>query len=442
MSASTEHLLNNIRQLQKNLPAPDQPWLNTFREAGLSRFAEAGLPTRKTEAWKYTNVKPLAENNYWQNAPATSEADTYTAKSYLFEGTSNPRLVFVNGRYTQTLSNIPVLENGVIIEPLENALKNRPGLVREHLGKAVSEAHPFAAINAGLIANGLFVFIPPSVVLNEPIHVLLLNTEQTTRFSAHPRILIAAGNHSTAEIITHEAAIGNVDAFNNCVTEFVLEAGAQIKHSKLQTGGNTGINLSGCYVQQARDSRFESHTISLGGRLLRNDLNVKFTEPGASCSLNGLYIGCNAQHIDNHTTIEHAAPYCDSHEYYKGLIADQAHAVFNGRIHIHPDAQKSNADMQNKNLLLSAKAEIDTKPELEIYADDVKCSHGATVGQLDSKQLFYLQTRGMNPQAAAQMLSAAFLGELLEQLPSESLRQKATKLVESRLHEITQRPVR
>jgi Fe-S cluster assembly protein SufD len=265
---------------------------------------------------------------------------------------------------------------------------------------------------------------------------MFINAGAPERFSAHPRLLINVGKNSKLNIIEHYGSLDTTgQPLTNTVTEIFVDAGGHCRYSKLLQAADNTVTVGGTYVRQSADSDFESHTVCVGGGLVRNDLNIRLAGPGAACRLNGAYLAHHRQHVDNHTVIEHIAPHCSSREYYKGLITGRAHAVFNGRVHIHPGAQQSNAELNNKNLLLSAMAEIDTKPELEIYADDVKCSHGATVGELDQREVFYLQSRGIEKEHARRMLSLAFINEMIEQLPYAELRDTVGTILETVLRE-------
>lgn len=436
LSSSEQNLFERLKVLQNRLPDYGQPWLGELRNANLTRFTELGIPTRKNEQWKYTNIKPVVEKDYWQPAAPERAPDAGTLAPFELQSLEAIRLVFVNGHYSAELSDNRRIE-GLTAGSLADTLKHRPALLRNSLGALSRETNsPFSAINTGLADQGAAIIVDDGQEIKHPVHVLFISAVQSGLFSAHPRLLISAGKNSRLDVIEHYATLNaGGEPLNNTVTEIFLAEGARCRYSKLlQEAGNT-VTIGGTYVRQSANSDFESHTVCLGGGLVRNDLNIRLAEPGANCLLNGVYLARHRQHVDNHTVIEHIAPHCTSREFYKGLITGRAHAVFNGRIHIHPGAQQSNAELNNKNLLLSAMAEIDTKPELEIYADDVKCSHGATVGELDPQEVFYLQSRGIESRQARSMLSLAFINEVIEQLPYDELREKVGAAIDTGLHE-------
>lgn len=430
-----QNLFDHLKVLQKRLPDYGQPWLGELRDANLAHFAQLGIPTRKNEQWKYTNVKPVVEKDYWQSATPEHSISAKDLAAFELHGLESNRLVFINGYYAADLSS-GTGADGLIVESLAEALNRRPSLLQNYLGILSHEASsPFSAINTGLADQGAVIHVDDERIIKNPVHVLFINIDQPARFGSHPRLLVIAGKNSRLDVIEH---YGSLDAagelLSNTVTEVFLAEGSQCRYSKLLRENGEAVNIGSTYVYQAANSDFESHAVCLGGSLVRNDLHIRLAEAGAACRLHGVYLARDRQHVDNHTVIEHIAPHCSSREYYKGLITDRAHAVFNGRIHIHPGAQQSDAELRNKNLLLSAMAEIDTKPELEIYADDVKCSHGATVGELDPQEIFYLQSRGIGSEQARSMLSLAFINEMIEQLPYAELREKVGAIIEAGLY--------
>lgn len=436
MTTAEQNLFEHLKALQRQLPVYGQPWLGEWRDAGLARFARLGIPTRKTEQWKYTDVRPVLERDCWHAAPADTTISPGKLTVFELQELETLRLVFINGRYSAELSQTGSAE-GLAVESLAESLKNRPALLQERLGAlAGGTTSPFSAINTVLADQGAVIVVDDNREIAQPVHVMFINTGNPELFSAHPRLLISVGKNSKLDMIEHYVSLDATgQPLTNTVTEIFLADGGHCRYSKLLQAADNTVTVGGTYVRQSAHSDFESHTVCVGGGLVRNDLNILLAEPGAACRLNGVYLARNRQHVDNHTVIEHIAPHCSSREFYKGLITGRAHAVFNGRIHIHPGAQQSDAELSNKNLLLSAMAEIDTKPELEIYADDVKCSHGATVGELDQHEVFYLQSRGIEKEYARSMLSLAFINEVIEQLPYTELRDKLGATLESSLHE-------
>lgn len=456
-TVTDQNLIDHFRLRQHQLPDYDLPWLRETRRRGLERFQQQGFPGlakgRRREHWKYTDTRAIAETRYWQTAPKAGRIEEQLAHFILFEQPFN-RLVFVNGNYVPGLSRLPDLaeqrQAGLVIESLTDTLISKPALISDYLNAlADDENFPFAALNTGLLEHGAVIYVPEGVELNQPVHVLFISTPPggtSESFNVNPRLLVVAEANSRFDLIEHHGSVmsepeqqdaGDNRALSNCVTEIVLHDGAHCRYTRIHQENSRQVNLGATYVQQDRNSTFESYTVCLGGALLRNDLNVQLAGEGAQCALQGLYTLQGHEHADNHTCIDHLAVRCSSREYYKGLIDDQAHAVFNGRIHIHPGAQKTDAMLQNKNLLLSAQAEVDTKPELEIYADDVRCAHGATVGELSNEQIHYLESRCIDRQTARSMLSLAFANEIIETLPYDELRRGVYDHVAQRMMEKT-----
>lgn len=385
-------------------------WVKELRTQARERFDAMGFPTSRHEAWKYTSLAPLLRQKFQSMAtPAPLSVEQLAA--FLPVGLDAYRLVFLNGRYRPDLSDPPRVRAAEIGGSLGAALDHRPGELEAHLGRiAPIDTHPLAALNTAFLIDGAYVRLPAGATLERPIHVLYVGTEDAF---AQPHTYIHAEAGSRAVLI--EQYVGNADAryFTNAVTEVVLERGAAIEHYRLQQESAQGFHIGGLYLRQHEDSRFTSYAVDMGGLLVRNDVQAVLAAEGAHCALNGLYVADGRQHVDNHTLIDHAKPHGVSREFYKGVLSGRARAVFNGRVVVQPDAQHTDAEQVNNNLLLSDDAEIDTKPELEIYADDVKCSHGATVGQLDLDQLFYMRARGIDDATARDLLTFAFANDVL-----------------------------
>lgn len=402
-------------------------WLPPLRRAAMSRFSELGFPTRHDEEWRFTHIGPIAETAFQpaETAPhLTADALTGT----LFEGAIN--LVFVNGRYAPELSSQGKLPKGLKAGSLADALKNDASSLEPHLGRyAGFENHAFVALNTALFEDGPFVAVARGAVIEEPIHLLYVSTGGETPTVTHPRALIVGGENSQATVL--ETFIGTSDTvyFTNAVTEVVLEANAVLDHYKVNRESLSAYHIATLQTQLARSSNFSSHSITVGGSIVRNDANAVLSDEGIECTLNGLYLANGKRLVDNHTAIDHAMPNCNSHEVYKGILDDQARGVFNGKIFVRQDAQKTDAKQTNKTLLLSEDAQINTKPQLEIFADDVKCTHGATVGQLDSTQLFYLRSRGIAEADARAMLIYAFAGDIVNRIKIEAVRDQLDELL-------------
>jgi Fe-S cluster assembly protein SufD len=389
--------------------------MHHLRRKAIDHFAAVGFPTLRDEEWRFTSVAPLTRIPFRlaESGPGVGE-DLAEQINRLGPGY---RAVFVNGHFA------PQLSTGGLAGSLAEYLHRHPDRVERHLGTLAGfDQSAFTALNTAFFGDGAFVSIPPGKEIAEPIHLVFVSTGRGEPAVAHPRNLIVAGRHSRATIV--ETYLGSPEDvyFTNAVTEIVLEEEAGIDHYKVQREGAQAFHVATQQVQQNRGSTLTSHLINLGGSLVRNDVNAVLAGQGCECTLNGLYLASGRQHVDNHTRIDHAKPHCASHELYKGILDGQAHGVFNGKIYVHQDAQKTDAKQTNKTLLLSEQAVINTKPQLEIFADDVKCTHGATVGQLDAEAVFYLRSRGIGQREARDLLTFAFANDILQRVRPEALR--------------------
>ena len=404
---------------------PIQP----LRQAAFARFNQLGLPTTQDEDWKYTSLAPLAQLRFEPAARGPlPEVGRWTL------GDSAIQLVFVDGRHRPELSSLRKTPVGPYVGSLAAALADRPELVRRELGRhAGYERDALTALNTAFIEDGAFIHLPAGAVVQEPIHLLFVTTSSGKTTASQPRNLFIAGAGSQATIVETHAGPGEQACFTNAVTEVVLGEGARLDHYKLQEEGARAIHLALLQVQQGRDSRFSSSSVALGGALARNEVRALFASEGGECVLNGLYMAAGKQHLDNRTLVDHESPRCTSRELYKGVMGGQSRGVFHGRVLVRQDAQKTDASQTNKNLLLSDEALVDTKPQLEIFADDVKCAHGAAVGQLDENALFYLRSRGIPQEAARSLLTYAFASEMVNLIPLRPLQARVRELVGSRL---------
>ena len=401
--------------------AGEPAFVRAARAAAIGRFAALGFPTPALEDWKYTSVEPIAARAFGA-APATSNGLTAAAAERLGHGLGGTRLVFVNGRLRPDLSDSR-LEAGVRAGSLERLLAEDPGAVEPYLGRIADlERRAFPALNAALAPDGAVVLVPRGTVVAEPIHLIFVALPGAERTVSHPRNLLVAGEGSEVTVVESYVGAGAAAAWHNPLTEIVLEAGARVRHLRLQRQGADELHTSAVAAEVGRDATFASHVVTTGGSLTRNDLDVMLAAPGAECSLDGLYLLAGSQHLDNHTHIDHAKPHGTSRELYKGVLSGASRGVFNGRIRVRKDAQKTDARQTNRNLLLSDSALVDTKPELEIFADDVKCTHGATIGQLDEASLFYLRSRGLSADAGRSLLIHAFAVEVIDRIPLPPLR--------------------
>ena len=420
-----DHYLNNFRELDQNQASSAPEWLAELRSEGMEAFAERGFPTTHLEDWKYTNLAPLASVNF---QPARYESSAKLAEqieSLPFAGLLTNRLVFLNGHYCPELSSHEELAGGARFMSLSEALKAGLDSLEVHLARyADHKTQAFVALNTAFMAEGGFIEIPKGVVLEKPLHLLYVSTAGDEPWVAHPRNLILAGRESQAAVIeTYASLAGNV-YFNNAVTEIVAEEGSHVDYVKVQQESEAAFHVATVLAYAARNAGVQTNSLQFGARLGREDLITVLDGEGAESVLAGLYVTGGRQLVDNHTTIDHARPHCSSREFYKGILDAQSTGVFNGKILVRKDAQKTDSKQSDKNLLLSEAATINTKPQLEIFADDVKCTHGATVGQIDPEAIFYLRSRGIGREEARRLLTVAFANEIIDRVKFPPLREQ------------------
>ncbi|MCZ6751394.1 MAG: Fe-S cluster assembly protein SufD [Acidobacteria bacterium] len=433
-----EIFLASFRELEKKLAGKEPAWLSRIRREAIERFAAIGFPTTRDEEWKFTSVAPLAKISF---SPAAQESlagfSKDLAQEWLGEGLGN-RLVFVNGRYSESMSSVENFPRGVLMGSLAAALQQANGQLEAHLARyAVYRNHAFAALNTALWEDGAYLRIPKGTVVEEPVHVLYVSTAGKQASVSHPRTLLVAEPDSQVTLIESYVGLPEGVCFSNAVTEIVAGENSVIDHYKLQKENGQSYHIAVLQVHQERNAHVSSCSISLDGALVRNDVNVTLDAEGAECVLNGLYMAGGRQHVDNHTTVDHAKPHGTSRQLYKGILSGHAAGVFNGKILVRKDAQKTNAVQYNKNLLLSENAAVNTKPQLEILADDVRCTHGATVGQIDPEAVFYLRSRGIGQQDAQSLLTYAFAGEVIERIRPEPVRTQVQTALFARLSATT-----
>ena len=386
----------------------------------MERFHEMGFPTVRDEAWKYTNVAPIRKVPF-EPAPETGPTAAPRIPDDLREG-EEIQIVFVNGRFSRALSSAATRRDGLEVKSLKQVLAERPEWAEPYLGRIARDGNAFAELNAAFLDDGVFLRIPARATVPDPIHVVFLSEPAFGPTVSHPRNLVIAEAGSQAAVV--ETFIGTAGElyFTNAVTEVVLGEGAVLDFSRLERESDAAFHISTIAVSQGRDSHFTSHSISLGGALARNDLNVRLDAEGAECTLNGLFLGSGSQLLDNHTRIDHAKPHGTSRELYKGIMDGKSRGIFHGTIVVHPDAQKTDAMQTNKNLLLSREALVNSEPALEIFADDVKCRHGSTIGQLDAAAMFYLRSRGIGEKDARDLLVYAFASDVASRIRVAPLR--------------------
>jgi Fe-S cluster assembly protein SufD len=433
---ATEAQLEKFQRFEQE-PAQSS-WVFPLRKAGISRFVERGFPSLHDEDWRFTNVAPLARLPFEPvfNASA-DEVPSNAIAGLTFTGIEACRLVFIDGHYNAKLSQPKSLPQGVIAASLASSLKDHSALLEKHLSRYSGEAdNPFASLNSAFFQDGAFIYIPQGKQVETPIHLLFISTGKQSGATTHPRNLIVAEKGSQVTILENYAGLADTAYFTNAITEISGGEGAVIEHCKFQDEAPSAFHIAGIHAQLARNCNLLAHSIAVGARLSRNDIRTSLRGEGVECTQNGLYLTNGEQLADHHMVIEHAAPRCNSHEYYNGILNGRSKGVFHGRILVRQIAQKTDAKQTNKNLLLSDTATADTKPQLEIYADDVKCTHGATVGQLNDESIFYLRARGIGAERAKRMLIHAFAAEITDRIRFLPAREELDKLVWDRLEAI------
>ena len=398
-------------------------------------FDRLGFPTTRIEEWRFTNVAPIAEIPF-QTPAAPGRVDRDVFDALRPPRPDGPELVFVNGCFSPDLSDASGLPPGVRVRSLAAALADAggPGAPAGHLGRlARFENHAFTALNTAFLRDGAVVEADDGVVADRPIHLLFVSSTDGVPILSQPRVLVAAGAGSEVRVVESHVGAGDVPYLSNAVTEVSVAENAVVDHYTVVRGADAAFHVGNLAVRVGRAGNFSSHAITAGGAIVRNEAAVVLGGEGGECTLNGLYLANGRQLVDNQTTIDHAMPHCDSHELYKGILDGRSRAVFNGKIIVRLDAQKTDAKQSNKALLLSEDAQITTKPQLEIFADDVKCTHGATVGQLDADAMFYLRSRALSEAQARRLLIHAFAADLLGHIKVEAIRRQLDALLLERL---------
>ncbi len=431
-----------FRQATQGRAADEPAWLQILRENSFEQFERAGFPNVKQEDWKYTNVTSIAKANF---VPVLESNGTELSKHgdhrglapFIYEEARESRLVFVNGMFHAELSSRSALPENVVAMDLRDALHNTryEKTVREYLEHPVL-ANGFAALNTALFTSGLFLKIPRGVSIEAPIHLLFIGegAAVTSPPAAFPRVMIVAEENSSATIIESYASPSDDRVYlTSAIIDLSLADGARLEHYKIQRESTAAFHVATTRAELGLNSSYHTTTINFGAALSRHDIRVQMDHEGAECSVDGLYMVDEAQHTDTHSVIDHRQPRCASRQLYKGILDGKARAVFNGKVFVRHGAEQTDAQQKNKNLLLSNEARVDTKPQLEIFADDVKCAHGAAIGQLDEDELFYLESRGINPTLAKNMLTYGFAEEVIERIKIDSIRRELDAAVLNRL---------
>jgi Fe-S cluster assembly protein SufD len=421
-------------------------WLRQLREDAWSRFGAKGFPTTHDEDWRFTNIASLARIPFRRAPQGGAGLTAKDLERFRLAGAAC-QMVFVNGRFVPALSEIANLPKGMEVCALARALDCgaggwapegcAPEGIEQHLGRyADVRRDSFAALNTALWEDGAHLRIRRGAVIEQPVHLLYVSAGRGSEIMTHPRTLVVAEEASQVAVVEDYVSIGEEAAFSNAVTELAAGQNAVVSHYLVERENLAAYNVSTLRVEQARGTNIASHSILLGGGLVRNNVHPVLAGEGAECLINGLFVGGGRQHLDNYMMVEHAQPQSSSRQFYNGILTDRAHGVFHGRIIVHKDAQKTDAKQTNRNLLLSDNARIDTKPQLEIHADDVKCTHGATIGQIEEEQLFYLRARGLDETSARNLLLYAFAAECLDRMKEPAAREFAEGLIRERLADL------
>ena len=429
----TSPFLSSFSSLVQPSASPSAPWLGRLREAALQRVGELGLPSTRHEAWRYTSVEPIARTSFHlAEASAVDAVKRDAVASLLLGEIASAELVFVDGHFAPHLSSVASPRAGLKVDSLAAALRERPAEVEPHLGRvATGEREPFTSLNAAFVQDGAFVQVARGAVIEKPIHLVFVATGGATPIVSQPRVLVIAGETSQVAVVERFVSLASGVHLTNTVTEVALAEAAVVEHVKLGRESETAFHVGSLHVRQARASSFSSRWIALGGGLVRNEIRTLLDGEGASATLDGLTVGAHDQHVDSQTSIEHLAPHCESRQLYKSVLDGASRSVFNGRVLVAQHAQKTSAQQVNRNLLISKEARADTKPQLEIYADDVKCSHGATIGKLNPAAIFYLRSRGLGEAAARAVLTQAFAGEVVARIGVTAVREELQAWLES-----------
>lgn len=420
-----------LEQVPLYLAGHDMPWVAKARQSAFERFIEHGFPTRREEEWKYTDVTGISKRASLapDNIPPDPSAEA-TLLAWALAKNDIHLMVFVNGHFSNELSALGDIPAGIQLVSLSDFLDSGSMLPEIYFDRS-KEHTPFTALNNALTADGAVLIMPPETQLKKTVYLLFIASGHGA--AIYPRNIFIAGKNSHVSVVEHYFGMLDAHNFTNSVTQITLDPGAELHHCNLIQEGSAAIHISGIHAEQAFGSRFNSQSFALGGRLVRNDITSSLNGEDCFCTFDGLYLLDDKQHADHHTRIDHKASSGTSRENYRGILDGESHGVFNGKVFVHPFAVKTDAHQSNHNLLLSRQAEIDTKPQLEIFADDVKCTHGATVGQLDEDSLFYLRSRGINQESARSLLIYGFANDIVKCVEVPEIRTRIEQLVLNRL---------
>ena len=441
----SEWYLKNFEILEQHNNGSIPDFIKTIKKISLQKLIDIGFPTQKVEDWKYTNIIQIIEKNfkpsnlteYWKNSEIIEKSKRAIESDQIISNLSSLQLVFIDGHFIEQLSNAQKSQNLELL-PLQKALKEKTEIIQNHFNKYAQIENGFNALNNLFFSDGILLNVKDNTIEDEPIVVIFIQSGEEEQI-INPRNLIVVGNNSKARVIETFISLKSIPNFTNTITEIFISENSFLEHFKFQNESLSSYHIGKIQTQLEKNSNFTSHNFTFGGLITRNDINIVLDGEGAESHFYGLYFVKDKQHVDNHTLVDHAKPHCLSNEFYKGILAENSRGVFNGKIIVRKGAQKTNAYQSNKNLLLSGNAKIDTKPQLEIFADDVRCTHGATVGQIDEDSLFYLRSRGIDEKNARSLLVNAFANEVLYNMTFEPLRNKVSDFVIEQMNQILQK---
>lgn len=430
-TGNKEYYIAEFNKTEQSMNGEASSAIHKLRKKAITKFEELGFPTVKNEDWKYTDVNPLF--NFEFSAGNSGGITKKEAEQFHINGLNENTVVFVNGIFSEKLSAIKKQATGIVIDSLNAVLKNNPELIMEHIGKYALIDNGFTALNTAFAKEGTVIIVPDNTEVKGHIHIINITGEQGKHILTQPRNLIITGKNSKVNIIESYHSTNSSENLVNAVTEAVVGENSTVEIYRLQQENESSYHINRTQAVQARNSVFTHYSVTLGGGIVRNDTNVLLNDENCTGNLYGLYLTEGKQHVDNHTLIDHAKPHCQSNEMYKGVLNGSSRGVFNGKVFVREDAQKTNAYQSNKAILLTSTATIDTKPQLEIYADDVKCSHGAAIGQLDDEAVFYLRSRGISAEMAKTVLIRAFANDIFETIENETFHDHLNNLVFEKL---------
>jgi Fe-S cluster assembly protein SufD len=421
-----------FQEFERQLNGQKQQEMHRFRSQAAQQLASLQFPSRRDEDYKYTSFARLLNQDY--ALPVTAGVDSKALAKLRIDGVEAIELVFINGLFDESQSSINLLPEGLTITPVDEAVyaSGNKNTVQHYLEQHATSSNPFIALNTSFATGGIFIHVAKNAIIERPVHFIHYNTQSEQPFMVHPLRIVEVEQGGQLQVIDTFTGAESATYFTNVVNAFRVHANAHVYHYKLQSESETAFQVNNTTAWQDQDSTYTNLALDLGGRIVRNNLNAIHQGEGITSNLYGAFQIAGDQHVDHQTFIDHAIPHCQSNELYKGVLDGKSNGVFNGKVLVRRDAQKTNAYQQNAALVLSEKATMDSKPQLEIYADDVRCSHGATIGQLDQQSMFYLRSRGLSEQTAREALQHAFLGEVLEQIPHEAIQEKAAALLDQK----------